>query len=84
MKLINMDDEIFKAYCYENFDADKNGMVTADEVAEVHILTITSMGIKSLKGIEYFTNLSSLYCSGNELTELDLRRNNNLVYLYCS
>lgn len=39
--------------------------------------------IKSLKGIEYFTSLTSLNCMGNELTSLDLSHNTALKKLNC-
>ncbi|MCL1874314.1 MAG: hypothetical protein FWF85_09410 [Clostridiales bacterium] len=41
-------------------------------------------GIASLKGIEHFTALQELNCSGNQLTELDLSNNTALIKLYCS
>ena len=39
---------------------------------------------RSLKGIEYFTELEELYCSGNALTEIDLSKNTALKRLDCS
>ena len=40
--------------------------------------------IRSLKGIEYFTELEELYCSGNALSEIDLSKNTALKHLDCS
>ena len=40
-------------------------------------------GITSLKGIEYFTALTSLDCSYQDLTELDLSRNTGLTSVLC-
>ena len=40
-------------------------------------------GIKSLKGIEYFTGLTFLNCSGNQLTQLDISKNTKLEVLFC-
>ena len=40
--------------------------------------------IRSLKGIEYFTELEELYCSGNDLSKIDLSKNPALRHLYCS
>lgn len=37
--------------------------------------------IKSLKGIEYFTSLTGLYCLANEITSLDLSHNTSLKSL---
>ena len=39
--------------------------------------------IKSLKGIEYFTSLTSLSCMGDEITSLDLSHNIALKKLNC-
>ena len=43
----------------------------------------TSAGLKSVKGIEYFTNLSSLFVSCNDISELDISKNTALKALYC-
>ena len=40
--------------------------------------------IKDLTGIQYFTNLTSLNCSSNKLTTLDLSKNTALTSLVCS
>jgi len=40
--------------------------------------------IKSLNGIEYFTELEELYCSRNALSEIDLSKNTALKRLDCS
>lgn len=39
--------------------------------------------LTSLKGIEYFTALTSLYCIYNQLTSLDVSNNTALTALYC-
>ena len=41
------------------------------------------MNLSSLFGIEYATNLTTLYCSGNSLTELDVSNSPNLTKLEC-
>ena len=41
-------------------------------------------GIASLKGIEYFTNLKTLYCENNQLSSLDVSKNTALEALLCS
>ncbi|WP_298764478.1 MBG domain-containing protein [uncultured Polaribacter sp.] len=43
-----------------------------------------SYGISDFTGIEAFTNLTSLTCSGNELSSLDVSTLSNLIYLDCS
>lgn len=84
----NFPDPVFRSYVSSNFDVNvKDGILDSAE------LTVYSMncagtqaqnkGIKSLKGIEYFPSLEKLYCSYNQLTELDLTRNTNLEIVEC-
>lgn len=70
-----MDDLNFMAYCYENFDVNKDGKVSLVEANAVKEIDIHSKQIKSLKGIERFPNLEILLCYRNPIEELDLRYN---------
>ena len=45
---------------------------------------LSGNGIKTLKGIEQFTELSSLDCSYNQITELNVTHNKKLVNLWCT
>ena len=87
-----IEDSEFKTYCLTNFDQDKNGKISlaeAEKVEEIdidaydHDNKVATGTKKSLKGIEYFTNLKQLNCSGNQLTALDVAQNKVLEYLYC-
>ena len=44
---------------------------------------ITNKGIADLTGIEYFTEITLLYCHYNKLTELDVTHNTKLTYIDC-
>ena len=44
----------------------------------------TNSKIKSLAGIEHFTNLKRLDCIGNDITNIDLSNNTQLNFLNCS
>ncbi len=44
----------------------------------------TDNRVKSLKGIEYFTELEELYCARNALSVIDLSKNTALKHLDCS
>ena len=79
-----MKDEKFKAFCLAHYDTDKNGKIDEYEAATVTSMNVSSTGIKSLAGIEYFTNLTTLDCSDNELEYLNVSRNTKLKNLYCS
>jgi len=74
-----MDDLNFMAYCYENFDVNKDGKVSLVEANAVKKIDIQSKQIKSLKGIERFPNLESLLSCDNPIEELDLRYNLQIV-----
>ena len=62
------------------YDRDGDGALSDQEIAGVTDLDLRERGITSLKGIEVFENLTSLYVNDNSLTELDLRKN-TLAYL---
>ena len=59
---INIPDVNFKAYCVENFDTDGDGEISNVEALDVLRINVRTDKIKSLQGIECFTNLESLIC----------------------
>ncbi len=76
-------DEIFCNYVAEEFDGDGNGYLNDEEIAAITEIDVSMMGISSLQGIEYFPELTSLTCSMNSLTELDVTHNPALIWLDC-
>ena len=62
----------------------QDGVLTEDEVAGVTTINVMAKRIQSLKGIEYFTELITLDCIGNQLTELDVTECTKLTELDCS
>jgi len=65
-----------------------NGIID-DSVFTLAVDTIANLGVQSLSitdltGIEDFTSLTYLDCSGNQLISLDLSNNTTLTYLDCS
>ena len=64
-------------------DYGQDGVLTEAEIAGVTVISVYGSNIADLKGIEYFTALMGLYCSGNQLTSLDVSQNTALAYLYC-
>lgn len=78
----NFPDDIFRAYVQEEFDTNGDWMLSEEE-RNIAGIDCSDMGIGSLEGIEYFTKLRSLNCSGNNLTELDVSNSPKLEYLYC-
>ncbi len=63
----------------KNFD----GMLSAEEISGVISMDVSGLGISDLTGIENFFNLTTLDCSQNQLTQLDLTNNTSLRTLYC-
>ena len=79
----NFPDENFRNYLLEqNYGMD--GVLTDAEILSINSISVTERNIQSLKGIEYFTALGSLYCSFNQLTLLDLSKNTELIHLICN
>ena len=77
-------DEKFRAYILENIDKDGDGYLSETEIAETTSITCGARSISSLKGIEYFVNVQSIDCRGNNLTQLDVSKNTELQDLDCS
>ncbi len=68
-----------------NIDKDgKNGSVLNTSISAITSLDVSSSSIKDLTGIKGFTRLSSLNCSKNLLTDLDLSQNIALSLVNCN
>ena len=79
----NFPDENFRAYFWvQSYGAD--GIITDAEIKNVTIIKVNNRAIKSLKGIEFFTSLTSLSCRKNQLTSLDVSKNTALTQLECN
>lgn len=61
-----------------------DGLLTAEELADIRSIDVANQKLTSLQGIEVFFALESLNCKNNLLTALDVRQNTNLKYLLCS
>ena len=68
-------DPNFRAYVSGEFDRNKDGTLDTQEIIYARNIWADNMNIKSLKGIEYLTELRGLYASHNHLTDLDLSGN---------
>lgn len=81
-----MDDLNFMAYCYEHFDVNNDkrvSMAEANAVTRLNCNDLEDNDILSLKGVEYFSNLTSFdsdYRVSHSFTgTLDLRYNTKLI-----
>ena len=80
----NFPDDVFRSEVLNlPYGYGSDGLLTEEEIAAVTWFNIFHMGFKSLKGIEYFTALTDLYCEDNLLTDLDVSKNTALNYLRC-
>ena len=83
-------DANFRSYVKDKFDKNNDDVLNASEIEAAMILNLDYYDetffkkIYTLKGIEYLKNVIRLYCSYQELTELDLSRNTELTVIDCS
>ncbi len=69
--------------CVRSYDQDHNEILSPEEIVLVETLEADRAGIKSLQGIEHFTELKVLICNDNQLESLDLSQNQDLEELIC-
>lgn len=83
----NFPDENFRDYVAGEWDKNQDKYFSPSEIAAAKWITCDNLWdgqpIKSLKGIEYFTEIWELTCVYNDLTEIDLSHNKKLEYLNC-
>lgn len=77
----NFPDAAFRQCLFDYYKFAKDGILTDEEIKNTTTLEVDWEDIKNLKGIEYFTALEELDCSGNDLTEFDLSMNINCIIL---
>lgn len=80
---VHFEDKAFKACIVDKYDKDRDGEMSEQEALAITHLDIRNKDLESLKGIGYFTNLITLDCSSNNLTELDISNNTKLTDLKC-
>ena len=79
----NFPDQAFRDYVSSQWDKDEDGYLSEDEIKKVDIIACKGLKIKSLDGIENFTELLMLECSENEITSLDATKNPKLSTVIC-
>ena len=77
----NFPDENFRNWILERYGSD--GVLTDDEIASADKISFPDIRVQSLKGIEYFTALGTLYFCDSPITTLDVSKNTELTYLGC-
>lgn len=83
----NFPDDRFRSYVSYSFDSNQDGVLIPAEILEAKEINVIhelyGERITTLKGIEYFTELTKLSCFNNNITSLDLSKNTKLTKLFC-
>lgn len=74
-------DANFRTYITENIDTDKDGLLSSEEIAAVTSINVHGKGISDLSGIKYFTELTELDLTNNNLTSIDISALSKLTIL---
>ena len=86
---INISDPNFSKYILANFDTNKDGGISVEEMLAVTEINCNySSGqftdkITTLTGIDFFINLTKLYCNGHEIDNFDVSTLTKLQILDC-
>lgn len=79
----NFPDAAFRSAISSIADINNDSKLTPTERKNVTQLQIYERNISSLQGIEYFSELLSLYCQSNNLTDINLSQNKKLYLTNC-
>ena len=74
----NFPDANFRSYLLSEYPS---GVITTAQLNARTTLEVGSKNISNLKGVEYFTELTRLYCFDNNLTTVDVSHNTKLTNL---
>ena len=79
----NFPDDEFRNYVKTQFDKNSNDILEESELLAVTNINVDGINAKSLEGIGFFTNITTLSCCRQSLTSLDVSKNTALINLYC-
>ena len=80
----NFPEEAFRKYLKEKYPKFcEDNILLESEISFINVLVLEDKGIKTLKGVEYLRALEELNCRNNQLTDIDLSRNELLVTIHC-
>ena len=83
---VNISDANFKAYLIGEPLINTNGdseIQVSEAISFNGQISCENMNISDLTGIEYFINLTSLYCPNNQINTLNISQNISLTALSC-
>lgn len=82
--IANFPDPNFRASVEGFMKVAPGGSFTAAQASsKTGYLNCSSQSVTDLTGIEYFPNITRLYCQDNNLASIDLSNNTELIVLYC-
>ncbi|MBG6130519.1 Leucine-rich repeat (LRR) protein [Aquimarina sp. EL_43] len=77
-KIINFNDPNFKAGLVSKYDIDGDNQISVDEAEKVGVINLENKNISNIIGIEYFVNLRVLLLKNNQISSVNLSKNNKL------
>ena len=78
----NFPDPVFREYL-SGFDTDPaDGILSGNELVNITYIDLPSSGVTSLKGIELLPAVTSINCSNNPISSIDVSKNSKLKFLY--
>ena len=80
---VNFPDPVFRRGVSEFYDKRRDGILYPWEINQVELIDCNNLGIRNLKGIEYFTKLKTLRIYGNPLYSIDLSTLTDLRVFVC-
>ncbi|MBE5954352.1 MAG: hypothetical protein E7257_09455 [Lachnospiraceae bacterium] len=83
----NFPDPVFRNYISDKFDKDGNKVITQAEINKITDIRCGSYvgsteKIQNLKGIEYFTEITYLFCDYSNLEYVDISHNTKLTHVH--
>ncbi|MBX4267465.1 Ig-like domain-containing protein [Clostridium estertheticum] len=76
-------DDNFKSIVYSKIGKTAPSPILESDVKDIKSLDLSGAEVSSSSGLEYFTSLTELNCSNNELVTLDVSKNTALIALSC-
>lgn len=86
-QIVNIPDANFKAYLVGNTSVNTNAdaeIQVTEATAFTGFLDCVGLGISDMTGIEAFTGVTTLDCTNNTISALDVTQNTALDVLYCA
>jgi|GEM_PF-2706267 len=76
-------DASFREYVLNLVDKDQNLHVSNNEILDTKSIDVNGWEIQTMQGLEYFTEITSLFVQNNKLEALDVSKNRKLNVISC-